>query len=297
MNLFLSTLPGRCTAIVLLLAATSASARAEWLIDVDAGSLFDSNVNNGYEHEDIRADGALTFNGAGSYVATLSGADSLTLSADARSEVYHRFHGLNVLGGGGTAAYRHKFGLGSEAPWIRFSAAVAADDYRSDIRDGDRIALVAELGRRFSTSFDTAFGLTYERRYAKNDEPVVPGISGAVFDIRGQSIYARAGYAVDDRLLVGALLTLRRGDVVASTRPALEIFRASEAIAADPTFGPDFFAYRLRGTTATAELTASWALDDRSSLNVGYVDERTASAAGIVYRGYSANIVFAWRYY
>jgi hypothetical protein len=296
MNLFLPTLPGRRTAIVFMLAATSASARAEWLIDVDAGALFDSNVNNGYEQRDIRADGALTLNGAGSYLA-LSGADSLTLGADARSEVYHRFHGLNVIGGGGTAVYRHKFGLGSEVPWIRLSAAVAADDYRSDIRDGDRIAFDAELGRRFNTAFDAAFGLTYERRYAKHDEPVVPGISGAVFDVRGQSIYARVGYAIDDRLLVGAELTLRRGDVVASTRPDLAIFRASEAIAADPTFGPDFFAYRLRGTTATVGLTASWALDDRSSLNVAYVDDRTDSAGSIVYRSHSANIVFAWRYY
>lgn len=297
MNPFLSALHGGRIAIVFILAVTSASARAEWLIDADAGALFDSNVNNGYEQRDIRADGALTFNGAGSYLATLSGSDSITLSADARSEVYHRFHGLNVIGGGGTAVYRHKFGLGSEAPWIRLSAAVAADDYRSDLRDGDRIALVAELGRRLSTTFDAAFGLTYERRYAKNDEPVVPGISGAVFDLRGQSVYARAGYAIDDRLLVGAEFTLRRGDVVASTRPDLAIFRASEAIAADPTFGPDFFAYRLRGTTATVELTASWALDDRSSLNAAYIDERTDSAGGIVYRSHSANIVFAWRYY
>ena len=87
-----------------------------------------------------------------------------------------------------------------------------------------------------------------------------------------------------------------RGDVVATTRPDFDIFVVSDAIAADPTFGPDFFAYRLRGTTDTAKLSASWALDERSSLNVVYVEERTDAAGGIYYRSHSANLVYAWRY-
>jgi hypothetical protein len=87
-----------------------------------------------------------------------------------------------------------------------------------------------------------------------------------------------------------------RGDVVASTPPDVGIFRVAEAIAADPTFGVNYFAYRLRGTTLTAGLPASWALDDRSSLNFALTDERTDAAGGIVYRGYTANVAFAWRY-
>ncbi|HTS23384.1 MAG TPA: hypothetical protein VMN79_16445 [Casimicrobiaceae bacterium] len=71
---------------------------------------------------------------------------------------------------------------------------------------------------------------------------------------------------------------------------------ASDAIAADPSFGPDFFAYRLRGTTDTAQLSASWALDDRSSLNAVYADERTDATGGIYYRSHSLNLLYAWRY-
>ncbi|HET9763081.1 MAG TPA: hypothetical protein VFR50_06170, partial [Casimicrobiaceae bacterium] len=159
-----------------------------------------------------------------------------------------------------------------------------------------RLEARAELGQRFTPEFDAAFGGRYERRYASEDRPVVPGISGKVFDLRAESVYARAGYAVTERLLLGAELAVRRGDVVATTRRDFEIFVVSDAVAADPAFGPDFFAYRLRGTTDTATLSTSWALDDHSSLNFIYADERTDAAGGVAYRSHSASLVFAWRY-
>jgi len=296
MNFFSSLSCARRAAIALLLLGTSASARAEWLFDVDAGALYDSNLNRAYEHADIRADAAIALHAAAGSFLALSGADGLTLSADARSDIYHRFHGLNLLGVGGTAVYRHKFGLGYAAPWILLSASAAHEDYRENLRDSDRAALRVELGRRFTETFDAAFGGSYDRRYGKNDSPVVPGTSGKVFDLRGQSAHVRVGYAVTDQLLLGAELAVRRGDVVATTRRDLQIFRASDAVAADPAFGNDFFAYRLRGTTDTARLSASWALDDRSSLNFAYADERTDAAGGIVYRSHSANVVLSWRY-
>ncbi|HEX5865823.1 MAG TPA: hypothetical protein VF014_16480, partial [Casimicrobiaceae bacterium] len=277
-----SRLRGLHLACPLLAAVISAPATAEWVLDADAGVLYDSNLNRAYESADIRADGAFTLSAAGGSHFALSGADGLTLTASAQSEIYHRFHGLNLLGLGGTALYRHKFGLGYAAPWILLAASASHDNYREDIRDSDRVELRAEMGKRFTEAFDMAFGGRFERRYAKNDQPVVPGISGKVFDLRGQSAYARAGYAVSDPLLLGVELAVRRGDVVATTRPDFQIFAVSDAIAPDPTFGSDFFAYRLRGTTDTARLTASWAFDNRSSLNFAYADERTDATGGIV---------------
>jgi len=293
MRLPLRPLRFACAACV---AWISTSASAEWLLDVNAGALYDDNLNRAYAPADIRADAAVTVSAAGGWYSALSGSDGLTLTGDARSEVYHRFHGLNLLGVGGTALYRHKFGLGSAAPWLLLAASVSHDNYRGNIRDSDYVEIRAELGKRFTETFDAAFGARAERRYAKNDEPVVPGISGKVFDLRGSSIYARAGYAVTDRLLLDVDVSARRGDVVASTRRDFQIFVVSDAIAPDPTFGQDFFAYRLRGTTDAAKLSASWALDDHSSLNFAYADERTDAASGVTYRSHSASVVFAWRY-
>jgi hypothetical protein len=280
----------------LALLASGGAARAAWQYDVDAGLLYDSNLTRAYAPADIRADGAFTLNATAGWFSALSGADGLMLSADARSEIYHRFHGLNFVGIGGSATYRHKFGLGYAAPWISLGVSGTYEDYREKIRDGARLEARAELGKRFTPEFDASFGGAYERRYAANDDPAVPGISGKVFDLRGESVFARAAYAVNDKLLVGAELRVRRGDVVATTRPDFDIFIASDAIAADPTFGPDFFAYRLRGTTDTASVSASWALDDRSSLNLLYADERTDAAGGVYYRSHSVRLVYAWRH-
>ena len=89
---------------------------------------------------------------------------------------------------------------------------------------------------------------------------------------------------------------MRRGDVESTTRRNAEIFEASSAIAADPTFGSDFFAYRLRGTTGTVTLTGSWALDQRSSLNLVFADERTRAYESIGYRSYDIALSYAYRY-
>src|SRR5439155_11385456 len=106
-----SELRGVHFACTMLVALISAPATAEWLLDSDAGVLYDSNLTRAYESADIRADGAITLSAAGGSYLALSGVDGLTLTADARSAIYQRFHGLNVLGLGGTAFYRHKFGL------------------------------------------------------------------------------------------------------------------------------------------------------------------------------------------
>lgn len=276
----------------------STAARAEWLFDVDAGARYESNLTRAQERPDVRGDGAATlFGSAGSFFA-LSGADGLTIEVNAASEAWHRFQGLNRISIGGTASYKHKFGLGYAAPWISSGLSGSHDYYRAAIRASNRLEARAEFGQRLSDVFDASAGTVYDRRYADNDLPVVPGISGRVFDLRGRSAFVRAGYALTEQLQAGANFAVRRGDVVSTTRQHRSIFLESDAIAADPTFGEDFFAYRLRGTstTRTAALTLSWALSDRSSVNLRYADERTSASEGLDYRGRIAAVAFAFSY-
>jgi hypothetical protein len=282
----------------MLVLSWSVVARAEWLFDVDAGARYDSNLTRAQERPDVRGDAAATlFASTGTFLA-LTGADGLTLDVNALTEAWHRFHGLDRASIGGTASYKHKFGLGYAAPWISLGLAGSHDNYRSAIRDSNRLEARAELGQRFNEAFDASVGAVYDRRYARNDRPVVPGIRGRVFDVRGKSAFVRAGYALTEQLQAGANFAVRRGDVVSTTRQHLDIFLESDAIAADPAFGDDFFAYRLRGTstTQTAAITLSWALSDRSSLNFRYADERTSAYEGLDYRGRNAALSFAFSY-
>ena len=280
---------------VMLLCAAG-PARAEWFYDVDAGGLYDDNLTRAQKAADVRADGAATLAASAGWFYAPSGADGIALSLQANSEAYARFHGLNLISIGGIATYRHKFGVGYDVPWASITVSAAHDDYRGDIRDSDRIDASIEVGQRLSENFDASFGVAIDRRFARNDLPVVPGISGKVFDLRGQSVFARAAYDITERLQVGARVSARRGDVESTTRQNLEIFLASDAIAADPTFGSDFYAYRLRGTTTTANATLSWALSDRSSLNLSYGVTRTASYDDLTYLSRAGTILLVFRY-
>jgi hypothetical protein len=288
----------RTAASVLLsmLLCAAGQARAEWFYDVRPGGLYDDNLTRAQQAADVRGDGAATLAAAAGWFHAPSGGDGITLALEANSEAYARFHGLNLISIGGSAAYRHKFGLGRDVPWASISISAAHDDYRSDIRDGNRLEARLEVGRRLTDNFDASFGVATDRRFASNDRPVVPGISGKVFDLRGLSAFARAAYDITDRLQVGGRAAVRRGDVESTTRQNLDIFLASDAIAADPAFGSDFYAYRLRGTTATANATLSWALSERSSLNLSYAVARTTSYDDLNYLSRIGTILLAFRY-
>ena len=283
-------------ALLSMLLCGAGQARAEWFYDVRAGALFDDNLTRAQKAADERGDGAATLAAAAGWFYAPSGGDGITLTLEANSEAYARFHGLNLVSIGGSAAYRHKFGLGRDVPWASITISAAHDDYRSDIRDGDRLEARLEVGRRLTDNFDASFGVATDRRFARNDRPVVPGISGKVFDLRGQSVFARAAYDITDRVQVGGRASVRRGDVESTTRQNLDIFLASDAIAADPTFGSDFYAYRLRGTTAAATATLSWALSERSSLNVSYAVARTSAYDDLNYLNRIGTILLALRY-
>jgi hypothetical protein len=114
--------------------------------------------------------------------------------------------------------------------------------------------------------------------------------------LRGQTAFARAAYDITDHLQLGGHVSVRRGDVESTTRQNLEIFLASDAIAADPTFGSDFYAYRLRGTTVDAGVSLSWALSDHASLNVGYAVAHTRSYDDLDYLSRLGTILLAFRY-
>jgi hypothetical protein len=288
----------RAAASVLLsmLLCAAGQARAEWFYDVRPGGLYDDNLTRAQKAADVRGDGAATLAAAAGWFHAPSGGDGITLVLEANSEAYARFHGLNLISIGGSAAYRHKFGLGRDVPWASISISAAHDDYRSDIRDGNRLEARLEVGSRLTDNFDASFGVATDRRFASNDRPVVPGISGKVFDLRGLSAFARAAYDITDRLQVGGRAAVRRGDVESTTRQNLDIFLASDAIAADPAFGSDFYAYRLRGTTATANATLSWALSERSSLNLSYAVARTTSYDDLNYLSRIGTILLAFRY-
>ena len=184
---------------------------AERIFDADAGVVHDSNLTRAQNAADIRPDAAATLAASLGEFYAPTGDDGLTFAAFARGASYRRYHHLDNLVLGVRAHARHKFGMGSEAPWLALSVAASHDDYRDTLRDSNRIEVRAEAGRRFTRALDGTAGIVFDRRYDKHGESLVPGIPGNVFDLRGFGGYVHAGYAITDALYLGANVAVRRG--------------------------------------------------------------------------------------
>jgi hypothetical protein len=285
-----------CVVAAALLAVVAPAARADTFAEARAGVVYDDNLTRAQRDADIRADTAARVAASGGWYVAPTGQDGLSLWVHGEADAYARFHGLDTVSAGAGARWRHKFGVGLDVPWLAVTLDASHGAWRDDIRDGNRLDARLEAGKRFGETFDASLGVTLDRRTADHDRPVVPGISGKVFDLSGRSAFARAAWDVTPDFQVGVRADVRRGDVVSTTRINFAIFEASDAIAADPAFGPGFFAYRLRGTTTTATLNLSYALSDRASLNLTYADARTRAYDGLDYRNRATTLALAWSF-
>lgn len=286
-----------CALALELALAASAVARADPLLDVTADIHHDDNLTRADSRADYRADSAAAFSAVASLLLSPRQNESATVSVFTTGEAYDRYRGLSHAEIGAGASYRHKFGLGWNAPWIAWSASLSRDDYRDRLRDSTRLTSQVELGRRASVEWDGSVGAFYERRYDGHGDARVPGVSGHVFDLAARGAFARLGYAASDRLSFDARIAWRTGDVESTSRQNLAVFLASTAITDDPAFNDhDLYAYRLDGRTRSAALAASWALNDRSSLNAGWLATRTGADQGLVYRTQAVNLAYAFRY-
>ena len=279
-----------------LAAAVPLCAHGEPFYGADVRYAYDDNLTLASAAADRRGDSLLA---AGGYVGQFfvpSRDATLEVSAGVHATGYARFTSLDEASLEASGTWRRKLGLGYAAPWIALRADASHDDYRDDIRDSDRVEIALVAGTRLSERFDVSGGLAHDRRVARNAVPVVPGISGALYDVAGDSLFVRGGYAPTPKLLFEASLRARRGDVVATTPEGLSIFLASSAIAADPAFGPDRYGYRLRGTTTSATIAMSYAIDERSALNVEFTHASTSAAAGLDYRENVVSASWVLRY-
>lgn len=275
----------RCLAAVVVCLAWHAPALASSSVDVDAGVFHDDNLTRAHDAADRRSDRALAGGIAARYAWLPSGYDAIGWSAYARGETYDRYGGLDHAMAGMTLRYRRKLGLGRDAWVVALAADASYADYRENVRDGARVVLEGEIGRRFGEAFAARIRVVRDRRHARTDIPIVPGVSGEIFDLAGMSIEADADYAIDARWQASGRIGMRRGDVESTSRRNRAIFLASSAIADDPAFhDPELFGYRLRGTTRSAALAVSYALDDRASVNVGYRYDVTRVVEGVDYR-------------
>lgn len=266
------------------------SAYAQWTPQFEAGFLHDTNLSRAQSPDDRITDSALTARAAIARSFATAGDADVTVSADARFVGYDKSRGASFAALGVNGGWRKKLGLGLTAPWVAADASLSYENAREAIRDGTRGLISAATGKRFTPALEGSVGYSYDKREQREDYAEVPGYGGKPFSLQGHSVFARLDYAIGERLTLVGSAAERRGDVVSSTRRNFAIFVASNAIADDPAFGPDFIAYRLSGAR-TRSFTGglSWELARRSTLDATLTKDDTAVGGGL---DYSA-VVFA----
>jgi hypothetical protein len=284
----------RAAACALALAWSAAPAQT---FDAAIEIAHDSNVTRAQLQDDIRADTYAGAHAGWTWHARATDFDGIDAGIALRGAQYARFTRLSYAALDGTLSWQRKLGVGLTEPWIAAGATASVENYREDVRDGERIELRIEAGRRWSEALDTSAGYVYDRRYARHHmPPLVPGIDGTVWNLKGNGGFARMGYALSEQWQADLGYAVRRGDVVSTTHRNLPIFLASDAIGISTAFGPDFFDYRLRGTTQTGAGILSYALGDRASLNFTYAYALTRATQDLEYRSHLVSASWAYRY-
>jgi len=233
----------------ILAAGVPYAARADWNVGAEARVMHDNNVGNAQNYSDIVSDTIVD--------ATLSVFDlfaigegyTLTVGADLNGEHYNHLTGLNNATAGASVALRKKWGLGAFVPWARVEFSVAHSDYDDDYRNATTYRGTLATGRRIDERWNLWAEYSFERSSAASQPEEVPGISGDAFSQSSNNLSLNVEYSVYPNTYLNLAAIFRHGDIVSTGEGSYQIFDSSRALAEDPAFGPEDYAYRLTGTT------------------------------------------------
>lgn len=245
---------------------SSPVALAEWAENADVGIRHDSNINNAQMPNDIAAVSAINAGVSAINRLAMENGNSVIFSADVKGEAFERYTGLNNVSLGAALAFRKKWALGIYAPWTALALSTARLNYANNIRNGWKHQIAIRGGKRIHERLDLRAEYMYERRTANTLPPDQPGISGDVFSLNSRTMALNAEYLLDENTFLTGGILYRRGDVVASTSETQQIIAASSAIAADPVFGPHFYAYKMDGTTYGLNVDLNYSMTTHSWL-------------------------------
>jgi hypothetical protein len=239
----------RALAAVIVLGAAPYDAQGDWTLGAEAGLRHDDNAGNAQLRSDIVADSTIRARLAIFQLFPIDGNYSLTLGCGVAGESFHRLTGLNNATLECEAALKKKWALGAFAPWSRAAVSVGRSDYDDSYRNAWIYRATLAAGRRIDERWNLWVDYAYERRAARAQMQEVPGLSGDAFSQDSHNVQINVEYSLRDRVFLGLGLVGRRGDVVSTTQAGAGIYYASRALAEDPAFGPEDYAYRLLATT------------------------------------------------
>jgi hypothetical protein len=286
------------TAVVVLIVLSAApeTARSDWTMGADAQVRHDSNVGNAENPADIIGDSILGGHLSLYQVMALGEGYTLSAGGDLSGETFHRLDGLTNASLGGGLALKKKWGLGALAPWIRAGASIARSDYRDDYRNASIYRATLAAGRRIDERWNLWADYAFERRAAATQEQEESGISGDAYSQKSHRLAVNVEYALNEVLTLGADFSVRHGDIVTTTLSEYRIYDAARAIAEDPVFGPEAYAYKLVGTTLGFRVGINYSPTPHTLIECGFQRFDTRADGGNGYTKSMPEISWSYRY-
>jgi hypothetical protein len=242
-----------------LLLSHVAAARAEWIVDIEGGIVYEDNLTRATRVADRRSDVAFVPALTVGHYFQLTDAMSLQATADFKGSLYPEFENLSNLSSTITLGVRYKLGLGAFAPWLRVFATGGALDYGDDVRDGFLADLGIQAGKRLSERIDVQGGYTYESIDAHN----------GVFNGDSHTVSLRGNVGLTGAIQLTLGYAVRWGDLVIHRAPAPGAPPTPHARLVR-TFDTPLVAARIDATTHLFSAGLGYALTPHAVLNVGY---------------------------
>lgn len=255
---------------LLVFCAATHTARSDWILAGSAALNHDNNVGNAENAASVVADSRADATVSLLQQIPLGDGFSLATGGDLSGQLYDHLTGLNNASVEGILSLKKKWGLGAFAPWSRAGISVGRVDYGDRYRDATLYSASLEAGKRLDERWNLWAKYAFEWRRAAPAESDLDGVSSDVFSQRAGSFKIGFQYSINERVSLSFGSLWRHGDVISTTQPGAGIFGNAKAVAADPTFGPDAYAYRLAGTTFGARLGLEYLLTTHSLIGVGF---------------------------
>lgn len=283
-------------AALIVLSAIPYAARSDWTPGAEASVRHDDNVGNAQSSPDIVADSIVGARLSIFQLFPLGDSYSVTVAGDLSGESFHRLTGLSNASVDGEFALKKKWGLGAFAPWARIGVSAARSNYRDGYRNAWIYRATLASGQRIDERWNLWMEYAFERRAARAQAEEVPGLSGDAFSQNSHNAAVDLEYSLGERTFFALGLLGRHGDVESTTGPGAKIYHASRALAEDPAFGPEAYAYRLTGTTYGFRVGINFAPTPHSLLGCGFERLDTHADGGNSYTKSVPEITWDYRF-
>ena len=283
-------------AALLVLGAVPCAAASDWTLGAAAALRHDDNVGNARSSSDIVGDSTIDARLSVFQLFPLGDSYSVTVGGDLDGEAFRRLTGLNNASIDATFALKKKWGLGAFAPWARAGVSVGRSSYDDSYRNAWTYRATLASGRRIDDRWNLWAEYAFDRRAASPRMEEVPGVSGDAFSQDSHNVAANLEYSLNENTFLAFALLGRHGDVVSTTQDTGTSYYAPRALAEDPAFGPDAYAYKLTGTTYGFRVGVNYAPTPHSLLSLGFERLDTHADGGGSYTKSVPDITWDYRF-